>query len=166
MEFINTCDCIVDYSILEKAIIAECERRCVEPKSNYKIYNYRGYAGISIKHDKVSIHRIIGKYMVGFDFDSSISVHHLDGNKMNNNVSNLQVIRNSLHINEHNIQQYVSDSHKRSFGGRMKPIISRTDVTKEDIEELRKNGFTISEIAKQLGCGINTVYRRLGMNDY
>ena len=56
MKFINECSCIVDYSILEKAIIDECKRRNVTPNNCYKIYMYRGYAGISIKHDKVSVH--------------------------------------------------------------------------------------------------------------
>ena len=92
MKFENACNCIVDYSILEKAIKEECSRRNITPKDEYKIYLYRGYAGISIKHDKVSVHRIIGKYIVGFNFDSEIHVHHIDGNKLNNNISNLQVI--------------------------------------------------------------------------
>lgn len=166
MEFINSCNCIVDCNILEKAIIEECERRKIEPKHSYKIYYYRGYAGISLKHDKVSVHRIIGKYIVGFDFGSNIIVHHLDGNKMNNSISNLQVIRSDLHTKGHNIHQYVSENHKRSFGERMKPIVSRNDVTRENVAELRGMGLTISEVAKKLNCGINTVYRRLGMKDY
>lgn len=166
MEFINSCNCIVDYNILEKAIIAECDRRCIKPKHSYKIYDYRGYAGISLKHDKVSVHRIIGKYMVGFDFDSSISVHHLDGNKLNNSVSNLQVIRNDLHIREHDIHKYVPENHKRSFGERMKPVVSRTDVTRENVAELIEMGLTTPEIAKRLNCGTSTVKRRLGVKDY
>lgn len=45
----------------------------------------------------------------------------------------------------------------------MKNIVSRTDVTREAVIELRKKGFTISGIAKELHCGYNTVCRRLGM---
>ena len=48
----------------------------------------------------------------------------------------------------------------------MKNIVSRNDVTKEKVAELRSNGFTISEISKELKFGINTVNRRLGMKDY
>lgn len=72
MDFVNACNCIVDYKILESAIREECKRRNISPKEHYKIYLYRGYAGISLKHDKVSVHRIIGKHMVGFDFDSNV----------------------------------------------------------------------------------------------
>ena len=61
MKFDNECNCVVDFSVLENAIIEECKRRNIKPKEKYKIYDYRGYAGISLKHDKVSVHRIIGK---------------------------------------------------------------------------------------------------------
>lgn len=166
MEFVNECSCIVDYSVLEKAIIEECNRRNIVPKNTYKIYNYRGYAGISLKHDKISIHRIIGKYMVGFDFGSNISVHHIDKNKFNNDISNLQVIRKDLHTKEHNIVQYVSKDYMRDYGNRMKDIISRKDVTREKVLVLRRKGLTIKQIANELKCGKNTVNRRLGMKDY
>lgn len=163
MEFENSCNCIVDYKILENAIIEECKRRNIEHKDRYKIYEYRGYAGISIKHDKVSVHRIIGKYMVGLDFGSEIHVHHIDGNRFNNSISNLQVLRSELHTKEHYIVQYVSEEYKKEFGNRMKDIIGRNDVTEEMVRELRGQGFTIPQIAKRLNCGLNTVSRRLGM---
>lgn len=165
MEFVNECNCIVNYSILEKAIIEECTRRGIEPKDKYKIYDYRGYAGISIKHDKVSVHRIIGKYMVGHDFGSEIHVHHIDKNHFNNDVSNLQVLRKELHAKEHNIVQFVSENHLKGFGNRMKNIIARNDVTEDKVKELRERGLTIPQIAKELKCGINTVNRRLGMRN-
>lgn len=38
MKFENACNCIVDYSILEKAIKEECSRRNITPKDEYKIY--------------------------------------------------------------------------------------------------------------------------------
>ena len=157
MEFENACNCKVDNKILEYAIIEECGRRNVIPKERYKIYMYRGYAGISIKHEKVSVHRIIGKYMVGFDFGTEIHVHHIDGNKLNNDISNLQILRNELHTKEHNLIQYVSEEHLRNFGNRMRNVISRNDVTKEEVLRLRNCGFTIPQIAEKLNCGYNTV---------
>ena len=163
MKFVNECGCIVDYSILEKAIIDECKRRNVTPNDCYKIYMYRGYAGISIKHDKVSVHRILGKYMIGCDLPNNVIVHHIDMNKLNNNINNLQVMKSELHIKEHNIVQYVSKEYMKGCGNRMKDIVSRKDVTKEKVVDLRNSGFTIKEIAIKLNCGCNTVYRRLGM---
>lgn len=73
------------------------------------------------------------------------------------------MIRNSLHTKEHYLVQYVSKEHKKNFGNRVKDIISRKDVTEENVRELRNKGLTIPEIAKELKCGYNTVCRRLGM---
>lgn len=163
MRFENECNCVVDYAILEKAIIEECNRRNIVPKDKYKIYMYRGYAGVSMKHDKVSVHRIIGKYMIGYDFGSEIHVHHIDGNRLNNKISNLQVLKNSLHTKEHYLVQYVPEKHKKEFGSRMRDIITRKDVTREKIYELKEKGYTIPQIAEELKCGYNTVERRLGI---
>lgn len=161
MEFINECNCIFENEVLECSIIEECKRRKIKPKSQYKIYNYRGYAGISLKHDKVSIHRIIGKYMVGMDFDKKICVHHINHNKLDNRISNLQVMKNSLHTKEHYIFQYVS---KKQLDENRKKAVEkrkRNDVTTLQVLELRQQGKTYGEIAKELKCGENTVWRRL-----
>lgn len=163
MKFENACNCTIDYEVLEKSIIDECKRRGIEPKDKYKIYMYRGYAGISLKHDKVSVHRIIGKYMVGFDFGSEIHVHHINGDKMNDTVQNLQVLKRELHTKSHNLSQYVSQSHKKNFGNRIRDINSRNDVTEEKVIRLRNEGLTIPQIAERLNCGYSTVCRRLGM---
>ena len=166
MIFENVCSCIVDYNILENAIIEECQRRKIKPKNNYKIYMYRGYAGISIKHEKVSVHRIIGKYMVGYDFGPEIIVHHIDGNKLNNSVNNLQVLKNSLHIKQHNLVSFMDKDKLRENAKKATEAIKRKDITEEQVKKLRKEGFTIKEIAQMLNCGVNTVNRRLGMRDY
>ena len=108
--FENTCNCIFEEEVLEKAIIQECNSRGVEPKNNYKIYLYRGYAGILIKHDKVSVHRIIANYMAGQRLSSNISVHHIDGNKYNNSLDNLIVFKtNADHAAFHKGVEKVQD---------------------------------------------------------
>lgn len=166
MKFINECGCVYEHDILEKAITEECLKRKTKPKDTYKIYNYRGYAGISIKHDKVSVHRLIGQYMVGMELEKSIHIHHIDGNKMNNVISNLQAMRNSIHTKEHNLIQYVSKEKLRENAKLGALSVKRNDVTDEQVKYLRNNGMTISQIAKELNCGYNTVCRRLGMKDY
>lgn len=133
--FQNECNCIYEDKILESAIIEECSRRGIKPNESYKVYMYRGYAGISIKHEKVSIHRIIGKYMVGFDFPPNIIVHHIDKNKLNNSVSNLQVMRIGLHSKEHCIYQYVDKEKLRENALLATEKVKRNDVTKEEVKK-------------------------------
>lgn len=166
MKFINECGCIYEHDILENAIIEECKRRNIEPNSAYKIYKYRGYAGISIKHDKVSVHRLIGEYMLGMKLDKVIHIHHIDGNKMNNVISNLQALRNNIHTKEHNLVQYVSKEKLKHNANLATEKIKRNDVTEDNVLTLRESGLTIPQIAKKLNCGYNTVCRRLGMKDY
>lgn len=166
MKFDNACNCIVDYDVLENAIIEECKRRNIAPKDEYKIYMYRGYAGISMKHDKVSVHRIIGKYMVGYDFESEIVVHHIDGNKLNNGINNLQILKNNFHTKEHGLVSLVDKDKLKENVKKATEAIKRKDVTKEKVKELREKGFTVKQIAEMFDCGKNTVYRRLGMKDY
>ncbi len=161
MKFENTCNCIVDYKILEQAILEECSRRHIKPKSEYKIYPFRGYAGISLKHDKVSVHRIVGKYMIGMDFDRNIVVHHIDGNKFNNSISNLQIMKNSFHTKEHYPVQFVSISHLSNARKKAAEKIRRNDVTKEEVLKLYQQGLTYNEIASELHCGRTTVSRRI-----
>lgn len=166
MIFDNTCNCIFEDDVLEAAIIQECNSRGIEPKNNYKIYLYRGYPGISIKHDKVSVHRIIANYMAGQRLSSNISVHHIDGDKLNDRVSNLQILRKELHSKEHNFVQFVDKKKLTENAAKGSEARKRHDVTKEQVLRLKESGFTIPEIAKKLNCGYNTVCRRLGMNDY
>ena len=161
MKFTNSCGCIVDYKILEASIIEECERRGIPSKDHYRIYMYRGYAGISLKHDKVSVHRIIGKYIVGFDFDESISVHHIDGNRMNNDISNLQVVKKSLHTKMHYLVQYVSKDTLIKNAQKATDKRKRKDIKVDDVFMMKNQGFSVPQIAQLLNCGENTVYRRL-----
>ena len=166
LEFDNECGCLFEQPILEKAVIQECNRRNILPKERYKIYPYRGYAGISIKHDKVSIHRIIGNYMANQTLESNIVVHHIDGNKMNNTILNLQILRKELHTKEHNLVQYVDKNKlaKNAYKGSMS--IKRHDVTDKEIRKLRMEGLTYKQIAEILHCGYNTVWRRLRKLDW
>ena len=64
------------------------------------------------------------------------------------------------------MHEYVSKEHKQSFGNRMKNVIGRTDITDKKVRELLAQGYSKKDISKILQCGVNTVFRRLGMKDY
>ena len=55
-------------------------------------------------HAGVYIHRIIAEWVVGRKIQKGEVVHHLDGNKKNNNPDNLQVMSASSHARMHAIE--------------------------------------------------------------
>lgn len=60
------------------------------------------YAGIRVdplRKSNIREHRFIAQQL--FDFDSSLQIHHIDGNKLNNNPENLQPIRKGIHQSLH-----------------------------------------------------------------
>lgn len=162
---INECKCVVDEQLLIFLIEQKCLELNKEFKPPYRITaQVKGYARICIAHHWFRVHRLIGEYLYG-DLGKN-HIHHKDGNKLNNDIDNLELLTPSEHAEKTYMVQYVSQEHLKSYGSRMRNIIRRNDVTKEKIEELLKQGHTKVEIAGLLKCGTNTVYRRLGMKDY
>ena len=159
MEFINKCDCVFDAGDLEQAIVSECERKNRTPKDVYRITLRSSYPCICIAHSHYNVHSLLGKFYFG---DCEV-IHHKDRNKLNASKANLEPMTSSEHTKSHYLVQYVSEEHKKGFGERMKDIRRRHDVTKQRVCELKKKGMSTKEIATVLGCGENTVRRRLGM---
>nr|DAO32532.1 MAG TPA: hypothetical protein [Caudoviricetes sp.] len=56
LKFINKCNCIVDYDLLEKAILWFAKDVIFEVKS---IIMYSKYPCVSIYNDKIHIHRLL-----------------------------------------------------------------------------------------------------------
>lgn len=162
MKFDNACNCIFDEEVLFNAIDLECKIRNKYREYEYKIYLHNGYPCISIGHDKVRIHNLIGKWMYG-NIRKGYVIHHRDNNKLNALESNLDYLSNSEHTKLH-----MGGKDYRSEEGKWKGVNSareknyKKEITKEEIEEMLKQGKTKTEIAKHFQCGVNTIYRRLG----
>ena len=162
MKFNNSCNCIYDEEVLTDAIKLECERRNYQLKEEYKIYLHNGYPSISIGHDKVRIHVIIGKLLYKF-VEKGFVIHHKDHNKLNALPNNLEYISNKAHTKLH-----MSGNDFRTEKGKWNGINSakekryKNEIKKEEIEEMLSQGKTKYEIARYFNCGVNTIYRRLG----
>lgn len=66
----------------------------------------RGYRLICVRGKQVYEHRYIMEQYIGRKLESRENVHHLDGDKLNNNIENLEVIDVADHIREcHNRQR-------------------------------------------------------------
>jgi hypothetical protein len=81
-----------------------------------------GYLRIMIEHKHYSVHRLVWQVFNGEIPDGYI-IHHLDGNKHNNNLCNLCLMENEEHKKHHstgennpNYGKHRSDETKRKIG--------------------------------------------------
>lgn len=162
-KFENSCNAMFDEILLYEAIDWKCQKINKYCHRKYKIYLCNGYPCVSIGHEKIKIHQLLGEYIFG-KIRKGYVIHHIDGNKLNNQKENLQYISNVLHAQIHHKDKKYTPCIKALKKARK--TIYRGEITKEKCEQLRKQGLTIKQIAKKLNCSINTINRRLGMKDY
>lgn len=75
-------------------------------------HNY-GYRGITLfidnKKKNYLVHRLVGEYFIP-NFDSNLPVHHVDGVKHNNHISNLENVTTLENNRKRNLLgRYISD---------------------------------------------------------
>lgn len=162
--FENECACIVDYSLLRKAIDKKCKSKNCYLHDEYRIVLRNGYPAVCINRQWFYVHILVCEFVNG-RIRKGYIVHHKDKNKLNALPNNLEIMSNLKHSKKHGEERKGIDF--RSAEGKANSLKSaseaklRKDVTIEKVIELRNKGLTIPEIAKELGCGINTVNRRL-----
>ena len=165
IEFINDCNCIVDYNELEKAIIWYQEK----PTSRLKhIYLHGNYPAITIFNKKIHIHRLLIMYWSNNkELSSKIYVHHIDENKLNASKNNLKCLNATIHQSNHNKGKIITqkqkeiiiqNNHKRKG---IKRGIIRKNITYEKIWELHIKGYSINKISKQLNYDWFQVKKRI-----
>lgn len=68
----------------------------------YKYISVQGYVvDCTVRTKKFQVHRKIVEQHIGRKLTTDEIVHHIDGNKTNNTIENLQVMTRSEHINLH-----------------------------------------------------------------
>ncbi len=161
--FNNDCSCIVDYEILERALIWFSEGVL---KSKRKIYMHSGYPCVTSYRKKIHVHRLIGIYLWGEKMSKGSVIHHKDENALNSSIDNLEVMDACDHGRYHNTRRVFSDSHKRKIadasrkrkGIKMK---RKYDIAKEDLKNRVENGESILSISKFYGCDWTVVKSRI-----
>lgn len=113
-----------------------------------------GYLTICLANKKYYIHRLIMEEHLGRKLKSDEQVHHINGNKLDNRIENLQVIKRGEHQKIH--------SKNNSFGKDRKgisPINKTKDGIQMEIKELRKKGYYLKDICKIVNISYPTVQK-------
>jgi len=111
----------------------------------------QGYCCVNICKNGIGkttdVHVLVTKAFLGFKKNKKIEANHKDGNKLNNNITNLE---------------YVSRSENQKHAYRLNlRKAAKAKLTTEQIREIRiklKNGETQSSIGRQYGVHNTTIW--------
>ena len=163
IEFVNKCECQVDYRCLEQAILSYSRKPVARLK---KIFMYGSYPAVSVYGEKIHVHRIIGWFMFPSVSIKSMVVHHGDDNKLNANYENLSVMFQGPHISNHLAGRKLSLIHRQRIGAanRKRKGVKLGERLKLDsvaISGMIDEGTSINKIAKRFNVSWRTIKNRI-----
>jgi len=100
------------------------------------------------------VHRLVAEYFV--DGDKTLSVDHIDGNKLNNKASNLCYMDIKDNIKKYHVDKFFHGKKRKLPSGRRSNVFSADQVIL--MRDLAEKGVPISDIAKQMGEKYNYIY--------
>jgi hypothetical protein len=110
--------------------------------------NSDGYCHVKLYKDGISktykVHRLVVEAFIEKD-DTREYVNHIDGDKLNNKLSNLERCTPSENV-------------QHAFDNGLNPTI--IDIDKKDFRNLVKAGMYADKMSEVLGCSIRTVRRK------
>ncbi|WID30783.1 hypothetical protein [Staphylococcus phage HMGUsa2] len=109
-----------------------------------------GYLTVKINKKRHMVHRLVYEYF-GTDFNKDYHIHHIDGNKQNNCIDNLECISPSEHNKRH---------HKdNTFNKYNRGYVLTDDERKAIASKYKPYKYTIPMLAKEYNISESTVER-------
>lgn len=110
---------------------------------------HRIYGSILSKHDKCE-----------YCGDKATLVHHRSFDRTDNGFSNMAYSCDKCHNHGHALYD-PTKCYNHSYKTQEEHVNYRHDVTLLDIACAKSMGLTLKEAAEEIGCGVNTIIRRL-----
>lgn len=166
IKWVNDCGCLVDYDMLTKAVIWYADSPVQRVKH---IYLFGKYAAVTVNRKKVHVHRLLVEYCIDHKLPTYLSVHHLDENKLNNNLSNLAIMVSKYHNSHHmkgkkpteNQRRATTEANRRRKGTR---IAKRVDIPLDMLKNQLSQGMSVNAIARYYHCDWSTIKERIHEN--
>ena len=112
-----------------------------------------GYVTLSIGNKRQYVHRMVMEAYLGRPLANDECVHHINGDRTDNRIENLMLIKKDEHSRFH--------AKERNFGcetGRTPPNKTNKETINQ-IKELRRQGHLLNEICKMTGISYPTVQK-------
>lgn len=129
----------------------------LSPRNKYKNREGKAYYHVRLSKDgklkDFFIHRLVAIAFIPNPLNKA-TVNHIDGNKFNNNVNNLEWAT----IQEQHDHAIATGLIPNGGKNKVCPIYKITDITAREIKIAIANGDTITEIAKRYSVSKTTIY--------
>ena len=119
----------------------------------HPIINKNGYLTLAIRGKKVYVHRMVMEEYLGRKLNPSEHVHHINGDKTDNRIENLELISSAEHLRKHAIA--------RGFRGQIgvSPVNKTSQENIDKIRDMRAKGMLLREISEEMGISYPTVLK-------
>lgn len=119
-----------------------------------------GYERVRIGPQLISIHRIVANHFIE-NIENKLEVNHIDGNRANNHVKNLEWCTRSE--NERHARIKLG---KKNVKGEKHPSSKVLDIVRNGMINMYRNGSRMCEIARQFGLNDDYVIKIIKKSGY
>lgn len=113
------------------------------------------YKTIQINKKQLRLHRYVMECFLGRKLNSNEIVHHKDGNKLNNDINNLELLTRAEHIKKH----------YEEIGGKENQFKKKYFLDENKIRQMYQDvNMTHKKLAEIFNCSTGTIANILGKN--